>query len=80
MFLELASHNDDLNRLLEKGYAITEDHGHLVVRDVPYLDNNAQLQIGAIVSLISDIDGKKVKPSDHQIFFAGSLPCEMDGT
>jgi len=80
MFLELANHNDDLKRLLEKGYAVTEDHGHLVVRDIPYLDNNAQLQIGAIVSLMSDIDGKKVKPQDHQIFFSGSHPCEMDGT
>src|SRR5581483_8213376 len=77
---ELASHNDDLKRLLEKGYAITEDHGHLVVRDIPYLDSNAQLQTGAIVSLISDIDGKKVKPHDHQLYFAGPSPCEMDGT
>lgn len=80
MFLELANHNEDLKRLLEKGYAITEDHGHLVVRDIPYLDNKAELQIGAIVSLIADIDGKKVRPSDHQIFFAGSHPCEMDST
>jgi hypothetical protein len=80
MFLELASHNDDLKRLLEKGYAITEDHGHLVMRDIPYLDDKAQLQIGAIVSLIADIDGKKARPNDHQIFFAGSHPCEMDGT
>lgn len=80
MFLELANHNEDLKRLLEKGYAIAEDHGHLVVRDIPYLDNNAQPQTGAIVSLISDIDGKKVKPHDHQIYFAGSHPCEINGT
>lgn len=80
MFLELANHNEDLKRLLEKGYAITEDHGHLVVRDIPYLDEKAELQIGAIVSLIADINGKKVRPNDHQIFFAGSHPCQMDGT
>lgn len=80
MFLQLANHNEDLKRLLEIGYAITEDHGHLVIRDIPYLDNNADCQTGAIVALISDIDGKKVKPHDHQIYFAGSHPCEMDGT
>lgn len=80
MFLELANHNEDLKRLLEKGYAITEDHGYLVVRDIPYLDSNGNCKIGAIVTLISDIDGKKVKPHDHQIFFAGSHPCELDGT
>jgi len=80
MFLELVSHNEDLKRLLEKGYAITEDHGYLVIRDIPYLDNNANCQTGAIVMVISDIDGRKVKPHDHQIYFAGSHPCEIDGT
>lgn len=80
MFLELANHNQDLRRLLEKGYAITEDHGYLVIRDIPYLDNNTELQIGAIVMVISDIDGVHVKPHDHQVLFAGASPCEMDGT
>lgn len=80
MFLELANHNEDLKRLLEKGYAIAEDHGYLVVRDVPYLDNNRDLKTGAIVMKFVDVDGKKVRPEDHQVFFAGSHPCEMDGT
>jgi hypothetical protein len=80
MFLELVNHNEDLRRLLEKGYAITEVHGYLVIRDIPYLDNNANCQTGAIVMVISDIDGKKVKPHDHQVYFAGSHPCEVDGT
>jgi len=80
MFLELANHNKDLSDLLEKGYAITEDHGYVVVRDIPYLDSSGGCQIGAIVALISDVDGKRVKPHDHQVFFAGSHPCEMDGT
>lgn len=37
MLIELASHNDDIRRLLEKGYALRVDTLHLVVRDVPYL-------------------------------------------
>lgn len=80
MFHELASHNEDLKLLLEKGYAITEDDGYLVVRDIPYLDNNGALKTGAIVMKFVDIDGKKIKPHDHQIFFAGSHPSELDGT
>jgi hypothetical protein len=80
MFLELANHNDDLKRLLEKGYAITEDHGYLVVRGIPYLDNNRDLKTGAIVMKFVDVDGKKVRPEDHQAFFAGSDLCELDGT
>jgi hypothetical protein len=79
MFPELANHNEDLRRLLERGYAITEDHGYFVVRDIPYLDNNGDLKTGAIVVKFVDIDGKKVKPQDHQVFFAGSHPSELDG-
>lgn len=79
MFLELANHNEDLRDLLEKGYAIAEDHGYLVVRDIPYLDNAGGLQTGAIVMKFVDVDGKKVRPEDHQAFFAGSHPCGLDG-
>src|SRR5215471_15898564 len=80
MFLELANHNEDLKCLLEKGYAITEDHGYLVIRDIPYLDSQRDLKTGVIVMKLVDIDGKKVKPEDHQVFFAGSHPSELDGT
>ncbi len=80
MFHELASHNEDIKSLLEEGYAITEDHGYLVIRDIPYLDNNGVQQNGAIVTKLVDIDGKKVKQDDHQIFFAGSHPHHIDGT
>lgn len=80
MFLELASHNEDIKRLLEIGYAITEDHSYLVIRDIPYIDNNGVLQAGAIVTKLVDIDGKKVKQDDHQIFFAGSHPHHIDGS
>jgi hypothetical protein len=80
MFLELANHNDDLKRLLEKGYAISEDEGFLIVRDIPYLDSSGQCQKGAIVSTIQYLDGKKVRPNDHQLFFAGSHPYGLDGS
>ena len=80
MFHELASHNADLKRLLETGYAITEDHGYLVVRDIPYLDSTGAQQVGAIVTKIVDVDGTSVKQEDHQIFFAGSHPHQLDGS
>jgi hypothetical protein len=80
VFHELASHNEDLKRLLEKGYAITEDHGYLVVRDIPYLDATGVEQKGGIVTKLVDVDGRKVTQEDHQIFFAGSHPHHIDGT
>ena len=77
MFQELANHNDDLKRLVEKGYCITEDHGYLVIRDIPYLDADRQCQRGAFVTNFDDVDGKKIRLKDHQIFFTGT-PHELD--
>lgn len=80
MFQKLVSHNDDIQRLVKKGYAVAFDSNHLVVRDIPYLDSERQLQIGAIVTKLEFIDQVRVTQSDHQIFFAGSVPHSLDGT
>ncbi len=79
MFQKLVSHNDDIRRLVEKGYAVDFDSNYLVIRDVPYLDSERQLQIGAIVAKLVFIDQDHVRQDDHQIFFAGSFPCNLDG-
>ena len=79
MLIELASHNDDLGRLLDKGYALRIDGAHLVVRDIPYLDQQGVLQVGAIVAKLEFIDKVRVKQVDHQVYFAGSAPCGLDG-
>lgn len=78
MFQKLVSHNDDLQRLLAKGYAIAVDSNHLIVRDVPYLDQELRVQIGAIVTPLVLTDACHVQQSDHQIFFAGSHPYGLD--
>ena len=79
MFQKLVSHNDDLRRLVEKGYAVAFDTNHLVVRDIPYLDSGCKLQIGAIVAKLEFIDQERVLQTDHQVFFAGSVPYGLDG-
>ena len=78
MFHLLVNHNDDLRRLVEKGYAVAFDGGYLVVRDIPYLDSEMQLQTGAIVAKLVFIDQKRVTQTDHQVFFAGSEPYGLD--
>lgn len=80
MLKRLANHNADINRLLEKGYALAIDSNYLVIRDVPYLDSKAQLQIGAIVTKLEYIDKEHVRLHNHQICFAGSSPCNLDGS
>ncbi|RIH63438.1 ThiF family adenylyltransferase [Mariniphaga sediminis] len=76
----LVNHNQDIRQLYEKGYALSVDSGYLAIRDIPYLDEKKNLQIGAIVSKLVYVDEKKVKQEDHQIFFCGTHPCQLDGS
>ncbi|RZJ46654.1 MAG: ThiF family adenylyltransferase [Brevundimonas sp.] len=79
MLPTLASHNDDICRLLDRGYAVSFDQNHLVVRDVPYLDAAGELRWGAIVTVLVFIDGQRVKQQNHQVSFAGGAPHGLDG-
>ena len=79
MFQTLVNHNDDLKRLVEKGYAVAFDSKCLIIRDVPYLDSDRKLQIGAIVAKLVYVDQNRVMQDDHQILFAGSQPHSLEG-
>lgn len=80
MFQKLVSHNEDFGRLVKKGFAVGFDVGLLIIRDIPYLDEQKGLQWGAIVAKLVDVDGTRVQQDDHQIYFAGSVPHNIDGT
>lgn len=79
MFQKLVSHNPDLERLVDRGYAVAFECGYLFVRDVPYLDAELGLKTGAMVAKLEHIDEARVKQDDHQIWFAGSTPHGLDG-
>ena len=79
MLRQLVSHNDDIKRLVEKGYAVSFDAAYLVVRDIPYLDDKGALQTGALVSKLVFTDKEHVTQDDHQVYFAGSVPFGLDG-
>ena len=79
MLIELANHNEDIRRVLDKGYALRVDGGYLVVRDIPYLDAAKALQWGAFVAKLVFIDKVRVQQDDHQVYFAGSVPHGLDG-
>jgi hypothetical protein len=78
VLIELASHNEDVQRLLDKGYALRNDGAHLVVRDIPYLDAERALQWGALVAKLEFIDRVRVRQDDHQAYFAGGVPHGLD--
>lgn len=73
--------NPDLENLVEKGYAVAFDSGYLVVRDIPHLDAAGTLKTGAIVATLVYRDNNEVAyQDDHQIYFAGGAPHQLDGT
>lgn len=78
MFQKLANHNEDLQRLLVKGYACSVDGTYLVVRDIPYLDHQGALQLGAFVTDLEFVDKDRVKQKNHQVYFTGT-PHGTDG-
>lgn len=80
MLQKLVSHNNDIRRLVKKGYAVAFDSNYLIFHDIPYLDSDRQLQTGAIVTKLVFVDQERVTQHDHQIFFAGSVPYNLDGT
>jgi hypothetical protein len=78
MLKTLASHNPDLEKLLEKGYALAIDTDHLIIRDIPYLDSTGQLQWSAFASNLVFEDQTTVRPNNHQMYFAGPRPFGLD--
>ncbi|MES2674358.1 MAG: ThiF family adenylyltransferase [Pseudomonadota bacterium] len=80
MFQKLVSLNEDLKKMIDKGYAVTVDStNHLVIRDVPYLDAEGQLKIGALVAKLKFIDQFRFEQEDHQVYFAGEVPYGLGG-
>lgn len=78
-FQKLVSLNQDIAKLVEKGYAITFDSGWMILRDIPYLDQQGALHWGAIATKLVPVDATGlVTQEDHTILFAGAHPCGLD--
>lgn len=80
MFRKLVNRNPDLALLVERGFAVAFDSNCLIVRDIPYIDAAGHLQTGTIVSKLVFVDETRVEQDDHQIYFAGSSPYQLNGT
>ncbi|WP_408587474.1 ThiF family adenylyltransferase [Novosphingobium sp.] len=80
MYPKLVSRNPDLAKLVERGFAVAFDSNCLIVRDIPYLDERGELQTGAIVAKLVFVDQNHVEQDDHQVYFAGGHPHQLDGT
>jgi ThiF family len=71
--------NDHLRRLRDEGFNVDIISAHLVVRDVPHVNDKREIHRGILVSALN-LNGDIVnQPSDHTAKFAGEYPCTSDG-
>lgn len=74
------SRSPDLKLLRDEGYEVrVTEAGHLVISHVPYVNEQAQVGFGELVSTLN-ISGDVVSYSgDHVAFFVGGTPCNREG-
>ncbi|RED25548.1 hypothetical protein BJ123_13116 [Rhodopseudomonas thermotolerans] len=67
--------------IIRSGYAVAVDStSYLIVRDITYLNSNLALQWGAFVTALVYVTPETVKQQNHQVYFAGSHPYDIDGS
>lgn len=76
---ELASHNPFIRDLDEQGYHVDFIGGYLVVFGLPYLNQAGELQHGDWASPL-DLNGAVIDPpTNHQVWWRGTRPCDQSG-
>lgn len=76
----LISRNADLKRLRDEGYEVSVRGLHLVVSGVPYVNAQRQVVRGDLISELTLAGDQTRAPSTHVVHFAGSAPCNADGS
>lgn len=79
MSRRLISLNPDLARLAGEGYAVSIEEGHLVLRDVPFVDGARRIRRGVLISRLDLAGDRTIAPSDHTTWFGGGTPCDATG-
>lgn len=69
----------DLKRLRDEGYFVQIRGGLLVVRDVPYVNAQRQVQYGTLISSLTLAGDLTRRPDTHVAYFDGDCPCDANG-
>lgn len=80
MLQQLINLSPDLKRLRDEGFDIEIKAGHLLVKDVPYVNANKEIKRGILVSKLTLAGDITTRPDNHQAYFIGEHPCNQDGT
>jgi len=80
MSQRLINRSPDVKRLRDKGYNIEIICGHLLVKDVPYVNSRREVKRGTLVSTLVLANDVTTMPDTHVAFFSGEYPCHQDGS
>ena len=79
MSRRLIARNLDLLRLQNDGYDLEVRGGHLLIKDVPYVDTARTIRRGILISSLELSGDVTNRPSDHVTYWTGDHPCHSDG-
>ena len=80
MSQQLISRSPDLKRLRDEGYDLEIRAGHLLVKDVPYVNAKREVKLGILVSALTTDGTITVAPNTHVAMFIGEYPCDKNGS
>lgn len=80
MLQRLLDHSEDLKKLVDEGYELELIGSFVLVHHIPYVTKNKSIEYGSLVTNLMLNGSKTIRPSDHTIWFTGSLPCNKDGS
>lgn len=80
MLRKLLDHSEDLKKLFDEGYELEVKGSLIMVHHIPYVTKDQKIEYGSLVTNLMINGNKALRPSDHTIWFTGSLPCNKDGT
>lgn len=79
MLLRPINRSADLQELVDDGYEVGIESGHLVIHNVPYVDEQREVKRGKVVAKLDLAGDVTTRPSSHVAMFAGSHPCDRNG-
>lgn len=80
MSQQLINRSPDLLRLRNEGYNIEIRAGHLLVRDIPYVNSKREIKFGVLVTELTLAGDVTTTPNTHVAMFSGDHPCHKDGS
>jgi hypothetical protein len=70
----------DLKHLRDDGFDVEVKYGHLLIKNVPYVNSNREIKLGTLVSELTMAGDLTTTPNTHVALFVGEHPCNIDGS